>query len=94
MLNLASANRDPDVFPEADVYHPYRSLAGKHLAFGVGPHACVGATLIRSAALAALRVFSADPGLTIVSESAEQTPTLRYMKSLTIDFSDRVRLRG
>jgi cytochrome P450 len=46
MLLLASANRDPEQFPEPDVCildrHPNR-----HLAFGYGIHRCIGADLAR-----------------------------------------------
>ncbi len=45
-LAYLSANRDEDVFDE-----PYRFDAGrqpnKHLAFGFGPHFCLGAQLAR-----------------------------------------------
>jgi cytochrome P450 len=46
MLALPSANRDPAVFdrPE-DVLLDRRQ--NKHLAFGVGPHRCIGAPLAR-----------------------------------------------
>ena len=41
---LASANRDEDVFEDADEFRITRD-AGKHLAFGEGPHYCLGAQL-------------------------------------------------
>jgi cytochrome P450 len=52
-LRLAEANRDPREFPDPDRLD-LRRLAAGHLAFGGGPHACVGAPLIRSAAAAIL----------------------------------------
>ncbi len=56
ILMLAAANRDPAEFPEPDRFDPRRS-ASSHLAFGAGAHACVGAGLIRMAALAATSAF-------------------------------------
>ncbi len=56
ILMLAAANRDPAEFPEPDRFDPRRG-ASSHLAFGAGAHACVGAGLIRMAALSATRAF-------------------------------------
>ncbi len=56
ILLLASANRDPEHFPDADRLDWTRSAAGQ-LALGAGPHACAGASLIRMAASVATRVF-------------------------------------
>lgn len=42
----ASANRDPRVFPHADRYDLTRDT-GQALAFGSGPHFCLGAALAR-----------------------------------------------
>jgi cytochrome P450 len=44
---FALANRDPSVFKDPHTFNPLRSDAGKHLSFGVGPHACMGAHLAR-----------------------------------------------
>lgn len=46
ILLVGSANRDPRAFPEPDSFQIERS-AGKNIAFGAGPHFCLGAPLAR-----------------------------------------------
>ena len=55
---LASANRDDTVFERPDVFDVNRK-PGRHLAFGLGPHHCLGATLAATEAEIALRVLLA-----------------------------------
>jgi len=62
LLLLGSANRDERVFADAERFHLDRE-GTKHLAFGVGPHYCLGATLARLEAAAALDALLARPGL-------------------------------
>ncbi len=47
LLSYASANRDEDVFPDPFKLDLRRENAGSHLAFGFGPHFCLGAHLAR-----------------------------------------------
>ena len=56
ILMLASANRDPEQFAEPDRLD-LRRPAPRHLAFGSGAHACIGAPLIRRAAAIATAAF-------------------------------------
>lgn len=43
---LCSANRDPAVFPDPDTFRPDRT-PNRHVAFGWGPHVCVGSRVAR-----------------------------------------------
>ncbi|XTZ18687.1 cytochrome P450 [Micromonospora echinospora] len=58
---IASANRDESVFPSPDRFDPRRA-PNPHLAFGLGPHFCVGAAAARTL-LAALVDELADSGV-------------------------------
>ncbi len=46
LLLFGSANRDETVFEDADEFHLERR-DGRHVAFGIGPHRCVGSHLAR-----------------------------------------------
>jgi cytochrome P450 family 142 subfamily A polypeptide 1 len=46
LLMYGSANRDPEVFAEPDVFDVTRKPGG-HIAFGLGTHFCLGAALAR-----------------------------------------------
>jgi cytochrome P450 len=58
-LSIGAANRDPEVFGDnAGDLRLGRPNASSHLAFGSGPHACVGAALVRIAAPVAIARFT------------------------------------
>jgi cytochrome P450 len=42
VLFYGAANRDPAIFPEPDRLDVERANADKHIAFGFGPHVCLG----------------------------------------------------
>lgn len=47
LLAISAANRDPEAFDSPDEFNPARPSA-PHLAFGLGPHYCLGASLART----------------------------------------------
>lgn len=47
LLATGSGNHDAAVFADPERFDPYRGNAHRHLAFGFGNHACVGAPLAR-----------------------------------------------
>jgi cytochrome P450 len=57
LLHVASANRDPNRFTNPNRLDLSRRSRG-HFALGTGPHACVGASLIRMAMEIATRRFA------------------------------------
>ena len=58
MLSLASANRDERVFESPDAFDPDREHGRAHLAFGQGPHMCIGAGLARMESVIAWQVLA------------------------------------
>ena len=47
MLSIASANRDEQEYPQAEAFRLDRRDGPEHLAFGAGPHLCLGNHLTR-----------------------------------------------
>jgi cytochrome P450 len=45
LVSLLAANRDPSRFPDPTEFRPGRKQ--RHIAFGTGPHTCIGAALAR-----------------------------------------------
>jgi cytochrome P450 len=63
IVSLSSANRDERRFPDPDQFD-IRRADGTHVAFGYGPHLCLGAALARLELRVLLpRVFERLPGL-------------------------------
>ncbi|MFI9029836.1 cytochrome P450 [Streptomyces sp. NPDC053560] len=78
LLSLASANRDPERFPEPATLDPHRDIFG-HLALGHGIHYCLGAPLARMETQTALNaVIQRFPGLRLTVPRAE----LRWRRSI------------
>ena len=57
IVGTASANRDEQLFDDAESFRVDRENADQHLTFGYGPHVCPGAALARVEARIAIRAF-------------------------------------
>lgn len=86
MLLLAAAHRDPAVIERPDEFDPHRG-AVRHLAFGLGPHFCLGAPLARLEAAVALSALTRRfPGARLGGEPAYKPHiTLRGMAALDVE---------
>ena len=81
MLLYGSANRDGEVFADADEFRLDRppAEARRHLAFGLGVHFCLGAALARLEARHALRAAIVGlPGLRPAGEPGRIAPFLLW----------------
>lgn len=59
-LNFLSANRDPEVFPDPMRFIEDRS-PNRHIAFGIGPHLCIGQSVAKLQARITLDVLASLP---------------------------------
>jgi cytochrome P450 len=73
---LAAANRDPAMFPDPDRFDVERQ-PNEHLAFGGGPHYCLGGHLARLEGQIAIgRLVERFTDLALVSDTVEWGPSL------------------
>jgi cytochrome P450 len=86
ILKVALANRDPEHFPDPNSLDIARQNAG-HLALGAGPHSCVGALLVRMAAISATRAF------TKTMAGAELVDPVVWRRGSTLDSPSSLRVR-
>lgn len=81
-MNFASANRQPDLFDEPDVFDIHRSNANRHISFGKGVHFCLGAKFAK---------FEAQ----VVTELlAERVPTLHLADGFEPSYFPNITFRG
>jgi cytochrome P450 len=78
---IGAVNRDPRLFPEPDRYDVHRANARRHMAFGYGPHSCIGLNVAKLEAQTALRVLLTRlPGLSLDSSPAEPPRGIAFRK--------------
>jgi cytochrome P450 len=79
-LVLGSANHDPAAFVEPDRFDIERDDARKHIAFGRGPHFCLGAALSRLEATVALPIIARRfPDVELLREEPDWLPTTHLL---------------
>jgi cytochrome P450 len=65
VLWYGAGNRDPDVFPNPDVFDMHRPNVSKHVAFGHGVHKCLGFRVAKmQLEIAFERIFDRFPNIT------------------------------
>lgn len=86
-MSLAGANRDPDVFEAPEDFDITRKRTG-HVAFGGGPHICIGAPLARiEARHVYLKMFERWPELKLAGEEIvwRTLPFFRGIEKLVVE---------
>jgi len=82
MMCFASAARDPAHFAEPDAFLVDREDAELHMAFGKGPHYCLGAPLARLEIRIVLELLT------------ERTPHMELVPGQTVEYSPNALFRG
>lgn len=90
ILKVALANRDPEQFPDPNRLDIARRGI-RHLALGGGPHSCVGALLVRMAAISGTRAFAEKLGTAELMDPAvwRRGSTLGSPYSLRVRYGPR-----
>jgi cytochrome P450 len=90
LVGLSSANHDPERFVDPEVFDITREDANRHIAFGKGIHACLGAPLARmegDIALTTLLARYPDLRLAVPVEEISWKPGfLRALQALPLNF--------
>jgi len=81
-MNFASANWQPDLFPEPETFDIHRENAAHHISFGKGIHYCLGANLAKTEARLVLEVLT------------NRVPSLRLVQDQHIWSSPNITFRG
>ena len=82
LLNLAAANRQPDVFDAPDTFDIRRERANRHISFGKGIHFCLGAGLAKLEARTMLELL------------ASRLPSLRLVEGQRLSYFPNITFRG
>lgn len=83
-LNFLSANRDEAVFDRPMEFVPDRQ-PNRHIAFGIGPHVCIGQSVARMQARLTLALLAAAPGLAVAEPPVRARWTEYGIAGLVLD---------
>ena len=83
-LNFLSANRDAEVFDDPDTFDPARK-PNRHIAFGIGPHMCLGLAMARLETQVTIATLLTAPGLKVIGEPSWACWTEYGVTALTLD---------
>jgi len=75
-LSLWGADHDETVFPRAEELAPVENAVAPHIAFGHGPHHCIGAALARAELQESLAALTARIGCPVVEAGAVWKPPI------------------
>jgi cytochrome P450 len=92
-LLYASANRDEDIWPDPDRFDVQRRQPRPHVAFGFGPHVCLGANLARMEARVVFEeLLRAFPDFEVTGPAVRGRSTLvAIVRELPVVFGSRAR---
>ncbi|MEE6140164.1 cytochrome P450 [Mycobacterium sp. 050128] len=85
VLLYAAANRDPERFDDPELFCPRRVNPRQHVAFGIGPHYCAGATLARAEIHVLLEALAKRPELELVG-TPRHNPQLMMGQMMGVDY--------
>ncbi|MFF7894001.1 cytochrome P450 [Streptomyces sp. NPDC007907] len=89
LLVCGAANRDPAAFPDPDVLD-FQRPGGRHVAFGYGPHFCLGAALARLEGAVVLEaLLTRLPGLRLdgIAPQWQRSLNFRGLTGLNVAFT-------
>lgn len=93
LLNWIAANHDPDVFADPETINLDRSRRISHVAFGAGPHRCLGTHLARLELVVLLEEILGNIGDYVIDHDGvtRLTGLTRGIATLPVTFSPRSR---
>ena len=81
-LNFASANRQPGIWHDPDMFDIHRPDANRHISFGKGVHYCLGA-----------RLAKVETQL-VIEALTQRIPSLRLAGDRPLDYFPNITFRG
>jgi cytochrome P450 len=85
LLVYGSGNEDETVFPEPRKFDPSRQNLGRHVAFGGGPHRCIGLALARMEVKVAAREIARQMTNMKLAIPESEIPYLKSVATRTIE---------